>query len=81
MELLELLLSLPNMLEALVLLCRGLWWLIKAIGVLVVVAARGISAAGRAIGRGLDRLRDRVRARDFPIATVVVDRRADRRAI
>ena len=84
MELLELLLSLPDLLAFLFYVCKGLWWLLRLLGALVVLIARGIGAAGRAIGRGflrlLDWLRARERARDFPTASVVIDRTAERAA-
>lgn len=84
MELLELLCLLPNLLEAVLYLFRGLWWLVRGIWALVVLIALFFVDVGCAIGRGfrrlLDWLRDRDRDRDFPTATVVVDRNADHRA-
>ncbi len=89
MELLELLLWFPDLL-ALVFylfrgLFRGLWWLVRGLGTLVVLIALFLVDVGCAIGRGCcrlpDWLRDRERARDFPTASVVVDRSADRSAL
>ena len=84
MELLELLLSLPDLLAFLYYVFKGLWWLLRGIVTLFVLIGLLIVDAGRAIGRGVLRLggwlRDRERARDFPTASVVVDRGADRGA-
>ena len=78
MELLELLLWLPDLLGLLVYVFRGLWWLIKGIGTLIVLIALFLADVGCAIGRAIGRLpgwlRDRARARDFPTASIVVDR-------
>ena len=84
MELLELLLWLPDLLGLIVYVFRGLWWLVRGLAALVVLIALFLADVGCAIGRGfgrlLDWLRDRDRARDFPTASIVVDRRADRHA-
>lgn len=85
MELLELLWILPNLLETVFYLFKGLWWLVRGIWALVVLIALFLVDVGCAIGRGsrrlIDRLRERDRERDFPTATVVVDRGADHRAL
>jgi hypothetical protein len=71
MELLELLCLIPNLIEFLYLVWRGLWWLVKGVVALLGLGARGCLWL-------VARLRDRVRRRDFPTATLVVDRHADR---
>ena len=75
MELLELIFSIPGLVEAVLHVCWAVWWLVRGI-------ARVIAAIGRAIGRGCGWLVDRVRRdRDFPAATVVRAGRVGRRSV
>jgi hypothetical protein len=68
MELLELLFMIPQLIEFIALVGRGLWWLARGVVTLLGLGVRGCLWL-------VARLRDRMLRRDFPTATVVADRR------
>ena len=70
MDLLELLLSIPDLVALVFYVLQGVWWLLKGLGMLLGLVVRGI---GRGCGWLLERLRERVRSRDFPRTTVTWD--------
>ena len=70
MDLLELLLSIPDLISLVAYVFYGLWWLLKGLLMLLGLLVRSI---GRGCGWLRERLRERVRGRDFPRATVTWD--------